>query len=166
MVKKLLYISLAALALMAGRSFAGTCSYGGAHYVLDGDPNIQASFKTIPRYDGWLSDVALEITANNGRNKLWFLFDQGNSPHINMISTTDMDVKDWSPPSHDGGKRPYGETQYLSANKNYKFLADTVPQSTQTAPDKILIPDLSNILFMAYRRGDVRHAFFELKSCK
>lgn len=141
------------------------CKLADAHYTLSSDKSFRLAFPSTGARSGWISDVALEVR-HGSVERYWFLFDQGSARYINLISTTDVKLKGWRPPTDDGSTRPLGEMHFFAWNDGYKFL-DRVPARNADAPVRIFLPELPEML--AYRadpRVEMPQGVFVLDGCK
>jgi len=157
--------------LMIGSSplaVAGSaCATGHARYDLMGAPGFTAGFVAQAPRRGWLTDAALFVHSAASGKTFWFLFDQGSARYVNLISTTDVTVPGWAPPSPDGGERPLRDMHYLAADSGLRFDA-VPPRATAVAPTYILLPDLSETLWYGQKDGAKEAAptaFFKLTAC-
>ena len=145
---------------------APQCKVDHAEYVMTGRPDITAGFRAIPHLKGWVSDVALYVDFHRTGQRYWFLFDQGSSHYITLISTDNVNAPSWSPPSADGGHRPLGSMTYWSSKDGLTYPL-VVPKNDQEADKIILLPDLSEIMwYRASPRVDVPTSAFMLRKCR
>jgi len=155
-------ILVAVLALAPACAHA--CPVEQAHYVMDGQPGVEAGFRPVGRYKGWISDVAFFVRTPARTD--YFLFDQGSAPYVSLISTTDVTEVGWAPPDPDGGVRPLGGMTYYSLHADRSFYQNVIPKAGEEAPAQIFLPDLAEIMW--YRgepRQSVPHAFLTLVQC-
>lgn len=160
-------------------SFAVAVSiFGGAHaavsdckllharYVFSSNHNWTLQFKLVKSYPGWPTNVVLKISGKN-KGDYWFLFDQGSSRYINLISTADVEIPGWKPPTDDSSTRPLGEMHYFAwTGSNDQFLVE-VPKQDDNAPQAILLPDLpEKLAYVANPRVEIAQGIFHLKRCE
>ncbi|HEY4031926.1 MAG TPA: hypothetical protein VGM25_16390 [Caulobacteraceae bacterium] len=155
-----LLVAAAALAALA-------CPVENAGYTLRTAPGITARFRDVDSGRDWPSGLALGIHSATTNRTYWFLpWDGGTDDLQNLASTTDVDAKDWKPPSPDGGPRPLGDLEYVEVDQGYGVI-DAIPHRNAPAPAHILIPGLGAAL--RYGSVDSRDGapkqFFDLTSC-
>lgn len=145
---------------------AEPCAVGQTLYVNMSDPQFTAGFRAIPKYEGWLTALALYVHSANTDRTLWFLLDQGNSTRMRLVSTTDIDAVGWMPPGADAGTRPLGDLDFLAANAEFQFFYE-LPKENKDAPEYVLIPALTDVLWYANEpRERAPLAFFKLSDCR
>ena len=141
------------------------CIVDNAKYVSE-DGKFLAGFRPLDNHKGWVSDLSFYIKSNASGDTYWFLFDEGASINITLISTDKVPHAGWTPPDPETDKRPLGSAQYLAANSHDKFYDGIMPMKGGHAPERILVPDLPVLIELA--TGNIEHAkhsFFALKSC-
>jgi hypothetical protein len=164
-------LSAMALALCANVAVAAattvlpSCTVAHAHYHLSSQPAFKLSFVSIGKRDGWISDLALELKTSTGPT-YWFLFDEGSARYINLISTTDVNLEGWEPPTDANGIRPLGEMHYFAWTRDYRF-DESVPVSATLAPERIFLPDLTDAMwYRASPRQGLSQGVFVLDGCR
>ena len=166
-------IALLATALMlyANTGFAApgtalpSCTVARAHYHLSSESAFELSFVKVGKRDGWVSDLALKLTPTIGP-AYWFLFDEGSARYINLISTTDVTLKGWDPPTDAKGNRPLGMMHYFAWSRDYRF-DDSAPASATLAPERIFLPDLADAMwYRASPRQGLSQGVFLLDGCR
>jgi hypothetical protein len=105
-----------------------------------------AGFKNVGHHHDWQSDLAFFVHSEKTGKSYWFLPDSGSAHYINLISTSDVTAPDWAPPDPDGGNRPLGSMHYFAFDKKLIGI-EGIPQSISSAPDKLFLPDLSEIMW-------------------
>ncbi|HEX4711479.1 hypothetical protein [Phenylobacterium sp.] len=164
--KRLLVPLLLAAAFPFAARAQVACPIERAHYVLRGTPNVTAGFQNLPKLQGWLTTIAFHIDFRNEGDRFWWLFDQGSSRFLTMISTTDVNAPGWQPPDEEHkGAKPLGTTHVWYADQNY-VLSYSMPDQGTAAPQHILIPDLEEIAWYGLKpRRGIPTAFFDLATC-
>lgn len=156
-------LKIAAIASLGVVAQASACSIENATYAYSTDKNITAQFEN--KGHGWISPLVLYVKLGPGKPTYWFLFDQGTARYTSLISTTDVDAPQWSPPSEGSGESPLGSMNYFSWGSNLR-VNESVPQPHDTAPDFIFLPDLPEKLwYVARPRVSIAPGIFTLKSC-
>lgn len=162
----LLLVTGAMLSLPPRAEAKPTCDIEHTSYAMAGRPDVEAGFRRVPKARGWISDLAFYVKAGPEGPKSWFLFDQGSSRYVSLISTEDVTKAQWHPPEGDKGPRPLGSMHFLSS-ADTRTWSISVPDSRSKAPKFILLPDLSEVLwYRANPRADVPTAVLEAKGCK
>jgi len=105
----------------AGVAAAESCPVENAKYQMMDFPVFSAGFRTVPKNPRWISDVAFYIHSDKFDRTFWFMFDQGSSAYIHLISTTDVTRLDWTPPPPEGGSRPLRDLEYFAADGSFRF---------------------------------------------
>lgn len=143
------------------------CPIERAHYTSSegGSSNSELYFSKIDKKTTFASDLALGIKSEPGKKPYWFLYDRGSARYINLISTTDVKMPSWVPPSPDGGTRPLGEMHYIAIDKNLQQI-QSIPTSKSNAPELIVLPDVQEIFY--YKTADhanVASVVFKFSYC-
>lgn len=135
----------AGLALLASRAEANVrCPYSNARYLVPGG-RFEMAFYKVRRESGQINDLTLRIRDNRSRKSLvFYYFDQGSAPQIQLISTTDPSVHGWHI-TPDGGVRPHGTATFLAMDQTGR-LEQTAPMSTTSASNYIIVPELGQLL--------------------
>jgi hypothetical protein len=164
--RKVLALAFALVLCTGFTRFSHACPFERAHYVYSANSNISLSFRDVGEHRGWGSSLALDIRDKTSKRNFWFLFDQGSAHDINMISTTDVTVPNWTPPGDDNKERPLGEMHFFAWSKRMVFFQD-MPQKGLKAPENISLPDLSEALwYRAEPRLSVAHGIFVFQRCE
>jgi hypothetical protein len=159
------FMTLLVVSSLVGTAVPGKAACPIVNSSFAGPQGALATFRYIGRRAGWFSDLALGIRAAKGHLTHWFLFDRGAARYVNLISTTEVTRKDWKPPSPDGGNRPLGEMRFVAATRDLRILG-VVPNSRDTAPVFLLLPDLPEVLaHRAQPPENVGLFFFKLAHC-
>ena len=143
------------------------CSAESAHYVLRYAPEVSADFRRVDSGPDWPSGLALAIRFNRSAHTYWWLPANGGTDNRqNIVSTTDVTVSDWRPPSADGGPRPPGSMEYLGLDANYDIIND-IPHRGKPAPAHMLLAYAGDAEFNHGAGNSVPDTkqFFDLVGC-
>lgn len=149
---------------------AGECKIENAIYRMRARPGTALSFKKFndpPARGGgrlWITDIAVMLSTEKNK-RMWFLFDGGSSPYINMISTAEVEDPKWTPPPPEEGEHPTGNMTYYALTENLDF-DDRLPSSGNAAPRYIFIPDLYSMLKGLQNSELTPLSLFDLVGCK
>jgi hypothetical protein len=150
------------------------CPYERAHYVLQGNPDVVASFVKHGKVaQTILGDLFLHIMVKSRHWDFWYFPDTGAGySTISLISMEDPNQLGWQAPDPDSRRgRPYSDETYYGLNADLTFLSDS-PESGVNAPALFLIPELGQAIWYDSRtmasgnRYAMARAFFRLDHCE
>lgn len=155
------------IAVLAAATLA--CPVEGARYQLRTATSYTAEFLAVDSGPEWPNGLTLKMTSAKTRQVYWFLpWNGGSDLRRHMASTTDVTAPGWTPPSPDGGPRPFGDLEYIGVDAAFQVLAAT-PGRGDRAPAHFLLPDLGQALWYRPLDMGVRERpptqFFDLVAC-
>lgn len=152
-MNKMLRLSVLTIAsLFSVNSLASTtCPIEHAHYVYTDGLGV-ADFTVIDKPDDFRSGLVMHLSFKDKEKRdFWFLFDQGNSRSISLITTSDPAAAGWTrpdPDKHDNHLIP--NQMYYSWNSDMK-IGIHEPEPGDPAPEFIFVPALPNALEASFR---------------
>ncbi|QWC55761.1 hypothetical protein F7D01_00485 [Erythrobacter sp. 3-20A1M] len=131
------------------------------------EPTVTASFYPVDSGDYWPAHVALAINFGETGRTYWWLPASGGSNNLQyIVSTTDVTLPEWHPPSPDGGERPLGEIEYIGTDADYNII-DDIPTMGGIAPAHMLLTSLGDRTWhwSTTQRDSAPKQFFDLIGC-
>lgn len=139
----------------------GTCPVEDAEYRLRGTADVTARFYAVQKSVDWNSGLAFRVHVARSGRSYWFLPWQGGTDGRTNLAW----VKERSAPIQLQSERR--DLQFFAMDASYAIAA-AIPKQGQPAPDRILIPDLSRLIWTSTtdpNREDIPRAFFDLTTC-
>jgi hypothetical protein len=165
----LVAICAAAFAGAAGMPARAECPIDHARYRMVHNRNFTAGFYRIKAPPGWPSDLALFVRSPKQHRTDWFLLDNAALSRTNLLPTTDVRARTWTPPSDSKRSETFASTGYLALDEHHVFKVG-LPTSKAPAPHYIMLPTLPEHLW--YGPGDGKLIgenapldLFELSAC-
>lgn len=148
--------------LLVAAAATSSCPVERAKYAFRNDPSVTAYFRSVDSGPDWPSYIALAVHyQKTGRTFWWLPWNGGSDGLQNVASTEDVTAKDWSPPSPDGGPRPFGNRQYIVTDPSYNVM-NRVPVRGDPAPGHMLFPDSAGSGDTAF----LNRQFFDFVGCR
>ncbi|MGA7673463.1 MAG: hypothetical protein WCA78_00280 [Rhizomicrobium sp.] len=150
-----------------------SCTYEHAHYLLDGNADVVASFVKHNRIEQIEGDLFFFVTVKSRGWTYWFFPEAGSGySNINLIPIGDpknMNWNKWQTQWQAGNPERKRTFTFFGLRGDLTFL-DAYPLASQAAPDLIFVPELGPHIWYDVRESGgnryyVPRAFLKLDRC-